>query len=214
MAHAKTRASAIVFACACLAVLGACEKKEPPQPIKIEPTYAQDPSIQAARAPSASDASNPSNTAAAAPTSIAPTALDLALAGDAGPRTFTTKRTIETTNPVDPDQAILDAAHARAASCYDGKIVSDVPRSATIDVTVIPTGKVTRAEVRSTDTTEPEVLACLKSLGEGLVFTERFEQPRKRNTPDMNGTQKAPIPSSNGGGLRTYAINVAVVPSH
>ena len=212
MTHAKTGASAIVFACVCL-VVSACEKKEPPRPVVIEPTYAQDPSIQAGRTPS--DAAAPLGTirsATEATTSM--TALDLALAADSGPRTYTRTQRIETTIPVDPDQAILSAAHMRAASCYDGKIVSNVPRSATITVTVIPTGKVTRAEVRSTDTTEPDVLACLKALGEGLVFTERFEQPQKRNTADTNGGQKPPVPSSNGGGLRTYAIDVAVVPGH
>ena len=109
------------------------------------------------------------------------------------PRVLT--QTIESVVPVDPDRAVLDDAHMRAARCYDGFIFDAVTRTATIDVTVIPTGTVTHAEVRPGNTSAPEVLDCLRGLGQSLVYSDRTRD---------NG----------GGALRTYAIDEAVVPNH
>jgi hypothetical protein len=177
-----------------------CEKQEPPREVKIEPRYATSPvppAIGASRGASDAAAENPGSNAIAAGASSGPSAFDLALlAADASflRRTVVTQFRIDAAAP-DPDRQILDDAHMRAARCYDGAIFGPSgPRTATVDVTVIPTGKVTRAEVRSPDTREPEVLACLKSLGERLVFTERI--------------------GDGGGALRTYAIDVSVVPAH
>jgi hypothetical protein len=182
---------------ACAACEEKAEKNGAPREIKIQPrSVALAPPTASANAPPPAE-STPASTAAPA-ASPSPFAHALASA-TAPPMGITITRTIDATVAPDPDRAIIDNAHMRAASCYDGHVFDAGPRSATISVTVIPTGKVTRTEVRSSDTTEADVLACLKSLGEGLVFTERFA------SPDGGG---------GGGALRMYAIDVAVVPAH
>ncbi len=96
---------------------------------------------------------------------------------------------------VDPDAAILDAARAEAARCFVGlPRGGPARRTATVTVTVISTGTVSHADVRSLDTPEPYVVDCLKRLGEGLRLTERSDR----------------APDGGSAALRTYAIEVAV----
>lgn len=181
----------------------ACSKSEPAPgskpDLKIETTYEK---VAAALDASVPPAVPPSAMTAAPTPPSSHVIVDRQMYEEAGalaPRVVT--RTFETKTAVDPDKAILDDAHMRAAKCFDGFIFDRSNRTAKIDVTVIPTGTVTRAEVSSSDTREPQVLACLKSLGESLKFSDRTGPA----SPD-SGT--------NGGGLRTYAIDVAVVPAH
>jgi hypothetical protein len=113
--------------------------------------------------------------------------------------------------PPDPDDAVKDPARVAAARCFRD-LPPDGPakRTATITVNVIATGTVSRAEVRSPDTTEPAVLACLKGVGAGLKFAEKPEKPPERIAGGPGGGD-----SRNGGGaiagLRTYAIDVTVL---
>lgn len=178
----------------------ACSKSEPPPgskpDLKIETTYEKVASELDASMPPAVP---PAAITAAPENASSHVVVDRQMYEEAGalaPRVIT--RTFETKNAVDPDKLVIDDAHMRAAKCFDGFIFDRRARTAVIDVTVIPTGTVTRAEVRSSDTREPQVLACLKSLGEGLKFSDRT----------------GPDSGTNGGGLRTYAIDVAVVPAH
>jgi hypothetical protein len=205
MTIARAPLAAVLLASAAV-IASACEKRDaPPKPdLKIETTYERFAAQLEASAPPAGPApSEPQEMRTTPPLEPqAPSHItidrEMLLEAGTGPGPRILTRTITQQNAVDPDQAILDDAHMRAARCYDGFIFNAAPRTATIDVTVIPTGSVTHAEVRSTDTREPQVLACLKALGEGLRFTERL------------GTNAG----NRGGGLRTYAIDVAVVPAH
>jgi hypothetical protein len=58
---------------------------------------------------------------------------------------------------------------------------------ARVDVTIIPTGRVSRAEIASTDVTDTGVLDCLRSTAQAAVFSD-----------------------NDGGPLRTYSIDVRV----
>ena len=59
---------------------------------------------------------------------------------------------------------------------------------ARVDVTVIPTGTVSRAEIGATDVTEASVLECLRATALAASFSD-----------------------NDGGPLRTYSIDVRVV---
>ena len=127
---------------------------------------------------------------------IDPAAAD---AAHLAPVTLVSTRVVEGGTPVrDPDEPILDDARTRAARCFTG-LPARGPRTrtATVALTVIPTGTVSRAEVRSADTAEPFVIDCLRRLGQDLKLTE------------------LPSRMADGGsaGLRTYAIEVTVVAS-
>jgi len=187
-----------------LVAVAACEKREPPPgskpDIKIETTY-EHFAAQLGEAGASAQNEGAQNEGAQPQGASQHVIVDREMyleAGALAPRVLT--HTVVTQNAVDPDKLVIDDAHMRAARCFDGYVFDRRPRSATIDVTVIPTGRVTRAEVRSMDTTEPQVLACLRSLGESLVFSERM-----KTGGDSGDTS---------GGLRTYAIDVAVVPAH
>jgi hypothetical protein len=112
---------------------------------------------------------------------------------DAAPQyyTVTTKREGGAAQQVDPDLAIIAAAKASAASCFTGISDGSNSRSATIQVTVVPSGSVTRSDVSSPNTAEPGILSCLQSVADGLHFADK---------PNAD--------------IRAYSINVVVTRSH
>jgi hypothetical protein len=75
------------------------------------------------------------------------------------------------TTQVDPDDAVVQAARASGASCFAGLQEGPDMRSATIQVTVVPSGSVSRAEVSGAS--EVEVRDCLKRVGSGLHFSAK-----------------------------------------
>jgi len=93
---------------------------------------------------------------------------------EAGPvyYTVTTKQEAGTTGP-DPDLAVLAAARMSGVSCFTGIREGAGTRYATVTVTVLPSGSVSRAEASSGDTQEDWVLSCLEGVGNGLHFSDK-----------------------------------------
>jgi hypothetical protein len=93
--------------------------------------------------------------------------------------------------PVNPDDAVLESARRAAGGCFSSLAAgpgAPPERTAHIVFSVIPTGTVSSADVSSGDTTEPNVLDCLRQVALSTHFSD-----------------------SGGGPLRTYAIDVRVI---
>jgi hypothetical protein len=75
--------------------------------------------------------------------------------------------------PVDPDLAVIASGRVAAARCFTGITDGSLSRSASIHVTVLPSGTVNRSEVSSGSTTEPWILTCLEDVGSGLRFADK-----------------------------------------
>jgi hypothetical protein len=92
---------------------------------------------------------------------------------------------------VNPDDAILERTRVACGGCFAslpaGAGFGPPTRSAHISVVVVPTGSVSRADVSSNDTNDPNVLDCIQRTAQAAVFSD-----------------------NNGGPLRTYAIEVRV----
>jgi hypothetical protein len=111
---------------------------------------------------------------------------------DAGPLTYTvTTRRDAAPPPVDPDLAVIASGRASAAACFTGIRDGSPSRSASIHVTVLPSGTVNHSEVSSANTAEPWVVSCLESVGNGLHFADK--------------------PASD---IRTFSIDVTVTRTH
>lgn len=97
----------------------------------------------------------------------------------------------------DPDQDVVDAARVQAGHCFDGMPTTGAPsRSASITVTVVATGRVTRTEVQTPGSNDERLASCLKGVGSGLTFTQKNSAP---NTPGNTGND-----------VRTFTIDVNV----
>lgn len=173
-------------AAAAVVTSAACTRREEVQALRGD----RDGATLGAAGPVPSAASLPSHEpidpAAADAAHLAPVTLVSTRVGEGG------------TKVSDPDEPILDDARTRAARCFTGlRAGGPRTRTATVALTVIPTGTVSRAEVRSADTAEPFVIDCLRRLGQDLRLAE------------------LPSRMADGGsaGLRTYAIEVTVVAS-
>jgi hypothetical protein len=180
------RAGAWLGACA-LACACACSKPDPEKTVVVESQFAQAP-VQPRAAPTAAPS-------AEEPSSPRLSDLEDAAAPAEQPAAPAPAPTA-TAKPEDPDQPVLQSARVAASQCLTSAPVTASSRSAHLTVTVIPTGSVTRAEVTSSDTTEPDVLACIKSVGQGLRFAA--------------ADGKTPGVTAAAGSLRTYAIDVMV----
>ncbi len=111
---------------------------------------------------------------------------------DGAPLTYTVAVRREAAAPrVDPDLAVIASGRTAAAACFTDIRDNSPTRSAIIRVTVLPSGTVNRSEVSSSSTTEPWILSCLESVGDGLHFSDK---------------PKADI--------RTYSIDVTVTRTH
>jgi hypothetical protein len=111
---------------------------------------------------------------------------------DAGPLYYTVKiRRDAAVEKEDPDLAIMAAGRAAGARCFTGITDGSQSRSATIQVTVLPSGTVNRSEVSSGSTKEAWILSCLENVGSGLHFSDK--------------------PT---GDIRTYSIGVSVTLTH
>ena len=108
----------------------------------------------------------------------------------------------------DPDLAIVDGARLQAARCFAPLATADAPasRSATLVVTVAPTGRVARTDVNATGPRggppEPQLFDCLRGVGNGLTFTSKDSK--------ADGGR----PSNLGGDVRSITIDVTVTATH
>jgi hypothetical protein len=101
----------------------------------------------------------------------------------------------------DPDQDVVDAARVQAARCFDGMPTAGAPsRSATITVTVVATGRVTRTEVQTPGSSDERLASCLKSVGSGLTFTQKHS----------HGNTAAGSADQREADVRTFTIDVNV----
>jgi len=93
---------------------------------------------------------------------------------DAAPIYYTVKSSRDVAAPpVDPDLAVIASGRLAAARCFTGITDGSLSRSASIHVTVLPSGTVNRSEVSSDSTTEPWILTCLEDVGSGLHFADK-----------------------------------------
>jgi hypothetical protein len=122
---------------------------------------------------------------------------------DGAPLAYTVTQTLEAAAPtVDPDLAVVEAARASASECFGGLTSGPDVRSAVINVTVVPSGSVSRSEVSS----DPDVADCLRRVGEGLHFSEKDDRP---------GPAGSRGGGDNGGaGIRSFSIAVSVTRNH
>jgi hypothetical protein len=131
---------------------------------------------------------------------------------DAAPLSYTVIETVEASViHVDPDQGVLEAARNAGAACFAGLQGGPDVRSASIQVTVVPNGSVSRTEVAGAS--EPLVLDCLRRIGDGLHFSANDEAAKG---PLANGANGANGPASNStsGTIRSFSINVSVTRAH
>ncbi len=110
----------------------------------------------------------------------------------------------------DLDQPVVDAARVQAAGCFarlPPHVVGAEPtsRTASLHITVVPTGRVTRTVVNATSAVggapEPALVDCLRRVGDGLTFPPT-EPKRGQGT------------SALGGELRSFTIDVTVTSAH
>jgi hypothetical protein len=114
---------------------------------------------------------------------------------DGAPLSYTVREVVETSVVhVDPDQGVLEEARVAGASCFSGLTEGPDVRSAFIRVTVVPT------EVGGP--TEPDVLDCLRRVGDGLHFSE--EGAKSDNGGTHNG----------GESIRSFSIDITLTLAH
>lgn len=120
---------------------------------------------------------------------------------DGAPLSYTVREVVETSVVhVDPDQGVLEEARAAGASCFSGLTEGPDVRSAFIRVTVVPSGSVSRTEVGGP--TEPDVLDCLRRVGDGLHFSE--EGAKSDNGGTHNGSES----------IRSFSIDITLTLAH
>jgi hypothetical protein len=120
---------------------------------------------------------------------------------DGAPIEYTVTRAVEGGGAApDPDDAVVQAARQSGGRCFAGLTEGPDVRTATITVTVVPTGRVTRTEVRA-DGDEPELLDCLHRVGDNLSFKDlTIAAPGTRNSTTED--------------IRSVSIDIAVARSH
>ncbi len=94
---------------------------------------------------------------------------------------------------VDPDQAIVQAARVSASACFAGLQGGPDVQTAIVEVTVVPTGWVSRSAV-SAPALGREVVDCLTRVGNGLHFSSKDD--------------------SHSEGIRSFSIDVTVARHH
>jgi hypothetical protein len=98
----------------------------------------------------------------------------IATAADAAPLTLLVKVKPDGQAPAeDPDVAVVEAARRAASACFTNITDGSSSRTASITVTVIPSGSVTRVDVSAPSTQEPWILSCLEGVGNGLRFSDK-----------------------------------------
>jgi hypothetical protein len=94
--------------------------------------------------------------------------------------------------PPDLDAPLREQLRVSEGSCFAslraGPGMGPPSHFARVDVTVVPTGSVSRAEIASSDVTDPGVLDCLRATAAAARFSD-----------------------NDGGPLRTYTIDVRVI---
>jgi hypothetical protein len=100
---------------------------------------------------------------------------------------------------VDPDQAIVQAARVSASACFAGLQGGPDVQSAILEVTVVPSGQVSRSTVHAS-TSAADVLDCLTRVGNGLHFSSKEE-----NSPKQDSKSE---------GIRSFSIDVTVARPH
>jgi hypothetical protein len=114
---------------------------------------------------------------------------------DGAPLSYIVTETIEAAAApvVDPDQAIVQAARVSASACFAGVQGGPDVQSAILEVTVVPSGQVSRSTVHAVSSV-PEVLDCLTRVGNGLHFSSKED--------------------SKSEGIRSFSIDVTVARPH
>jgi hypothetical protein len=115
-----------------------------------------------------------------------------AAAGDSPPPSPAAPTTTVQAPVVNPDDAILASARYTLGRCFSalraGPGAGPPTLDAKVQVSVVETGSVFRSEVLSSDVNDPAVLECLRRSADGVRFSD-----------------------NDGGPLRTYTIDVALV---
>jgi hypothetical protein len=175
---------------ACLAV--ACSKSSHDLSVGSRSTRVMPGSIPAAEAPQGT--TDTPLTPPSAPTLYDP--LDY----DGAPLSYTVTEIVETSVVhVDPDQRVLEEARIAGAGCFTDVQGGPDVRSAFIRVTVVPSGTVSRAEVGGAS--EPELLDCLRRVGDGLHFSESQRNDSQR---DDSGSES----------IRSFSIDITLARAH
>jgi hypothetical protein len=111
---------------------------------------------------------------------------------------YTVREVVETSVVhVDPDQGVLAEARVAGATCFSGLTEGPDVRSAVIRVTVVPSGSVSRTEVEGPS--EPDVLDCLRRVGNGLHFSDEAE-----NKENHSGSES----------IRSFSIDITLTLAH
>jgi hypothetical protein len=110
----------------------------------------------------------------------------------------------------DPDETVVESARKAAGECFSGLAEGPDVRSAHLQLTVVPSGRVSRTEVAGPS--EPGVVDCLRRTGNGLRF---------RVTEDEALAQRSTTEPGNPGGnnstgetIRSFSIDVTVTRAH
>jgi hypothetical protein len=112
--------------------------------------------------------------------------------------TQVTERIDATAFRVDPDDAVVQAARASGGSCYAGLQEGPEVRGATLSVTVVPGGSVSRTEVFGES--DPGVVDCLRRVGDGLHFSSKDDAPSAKENAAAS--------------IRSFSIDIRVARAH
>jgi hypothetical protein len=97
-----------------------------------------------------------------------------------------------------PDDAVVQAARVSGASCYTGLQEGPEVRGATLAVTVVPGGSVSRTEVFGES--DPGVVDCLRRVGDGLHFSSKDDAPSAKENAAAS--------------IRSFSIDIRVARAH
>jgi hypothetical protein len=123
---------------------------------------------------------------------------------DGAPLVYTSTETVDSSvTHVDPNVSIIQGAQAAGANCFAGLQGGAEERSASIQVTVVPSGSVSRTEVSGAS--EPEVADCLRRVGGSLHFN-----PNDGSQAPAGG----PMEDNQRGSIRSFSIDIRVARGH
>jgi hypothetical protein len=204
------RGAALASTLVTLVALSACKRDENKGNVVIQPTglgpapsTTDEPPLPSAP----KDPFAPAPTRAMPPADAGPPILTVAASavpGAAPPPTEGSAGVLPARLPEprpDPDAPVIDSARRQIASCFSRLPpqpagTSPGSRTVVVTVTVVPTGRVTRAEVSGAP--EPELAECAKHVGSGLVFS----------SAEAKGPDGSAAPSGSIADLRTFSIDV------
>jgi len=193
------RAAALV---ACAGLLAACSRDEaPPRTMAIQPRYEPGPGAKVVTSAAPTAVPIPPLAEAVGATTDASDLLLATVDAQAPmirvpvyvpPPPVASVAPTPAAPPPDPDIPLRERLRVAEGGCFSslraGPGMGPPSHFARVDVTVVPTGSVSRAEVGATDVTDASVLECLRATALAASFSD-----------------------NDGGPLRTYSIDVRVV---